>query len=281
MERRVCCLLFLTALFRVHRCRLVSLAIPGNRISTPSYACWFRLANLLSLRPPKSKSKSKTKTNSAVKISGVIQALNHFQQRASPYADRQFQDEVVTTTAAVTSVLTPIVSQFTNNPQITKPITYGNGNVRYQASIMLHGAVCKFRIVGAQGTGFLAGDFFNSVRLRLHISGSTYADNPDALGGGLDQWYDTGDVVRLLHDQTYNLPSTAFDSANGYNCPNVKTDQFYIPINIRLDFFSTNATATLWDTRKYDMILSWVSDSTVTPHPSLNTSIRLYYDLIQ
>lgn len=269
----------LTALFRVHCRRLVNLALPGNRISTPSYACWCRLANELAQRPPKTK--SKTKTNSGVKITGVTQALNHFQQKASPYADRAFVDQVITNATAVTSVLTPIVAQFTANPQITKPITFGAGNIRYQASIMLHGLVCKFRLVGAQGTTLLGGDLYNSARLRLHISGSTYADNPDSLGGGLDQWYDTGDVYRLLYDHTFNLPSTAFDSATGYNCPNVKGDQFYIPINLRFDFFSTNAAGSVWDTRKYDIILSWVSDSSVTPHPSLNTCVRMYYDLIQ
>lgn len=178
--------------------------------------------------------------------------------------------------------MTPLVAVFQTNPQITKPVTYGSSNTRYQASVIIHGICIRMRAIGAQGTTLLYGDLYNSIRCRLHISGSTFADAPDSLGGGVDLWYDTGDVVRMLYDHLFDLPSTAYNSASGYNVPNVRSDGVYIPLGMRFDFFSLGASAAgNWDSRKNDIVLTYVSDSSATPHPVLQSSIRLYYDIVQ
>jgi hypothetical protein len=207
--------------------------------------------------------------------------MNHFQQRMSPFSDWYINDQVVTTGITSSSVLNQLGVQFTATPQITKPITFGPGTVRYQAAVQLHGIVVKLRAIGAQGTSLLYGDLYNSIRVTLYISGSTLADTPDSVGGGTDLIINPTDVTRLLLDHTFDLPSTAFDSSNGYNVPNVKSHYVYIPINTRFDFFSTNSTPNSWDTRKGNLIFTYISDSSATPHPQINAAIRMYYDFIQ
>jgi hypothetical protein len=182
---------------------------------------------------------------------------------------------------AQASVLNQLAVQFASTLQITKPVTWGGGNVRYQAAVQLHGIVVRARAIGAQGTSLLYGDLFNSLRLILYISGSTLIDTPDALGGGVDTHFNPLDVSRLLMDHQFDLPSTAFDSASGYNVPNVKSQYIYIPINQRFDFFSTGSSGSNWDTRKNNLVLGYVSDSTATPHPQFDCYVRMYYDLIQ
>lgn len=211
----------------------------------------------------------------------AVQAINHFSQKASPFSDWYLANTVATTTMTQASVLNQLAVQFAATLQITKPITWGGGNVRYQAAVQLHGVVVRIRTIGAQGTSLLYGDLYNSLRLILYISGSTLIDNPDSLGGGVDTNFNPLDVSRLLMDHLFDLPSTAFDSASGYNCPNVKSQYVYIPINQRFDFFSTNSSGSVWDTRKNNLVLAYVSDSSATPHPQFDCHIRMYYDMIQ
>lgn len=238
---------------------------------------------MLELRPPKQQSKNKTKTKPSknLKLTSVPVAMNHFQQKGCPYSDWFVLDQAVSSTLTSYSVLSQIAVQFNATPQITKPITFGAGTIRYQAAVQLHGVVVKIRTIGAQATTLLYGDLYNSIRTMLYISGSTLSDTPDSVGAGVDTMFNQTDVTKLLLDHTFDLPSTAYIQSNSYNVPNVKSQYVYIPINQRFDFFTTGTSTTNWDTRKNNLVFTHVSDSSATPHPQLNVSIRMYYDLIQ
>lgn len=211
----------------------------------------------------------------------VTQAITHFQVRSTPFCDLTITNNAATTSSTEFSILAPLISVMAGNLQITKPITWGGGNVRYTAGVHVHGVLVKVRTIGAQSNTLLAGDLYNSVRIIIYQSGSTYADAPDGLGGGVDQWYNPSDAVKLHYDHTFNLPTQAYDTASAYNVPQVLGDQLYIPMNTRFDFFSLNSSGSTWDTKKGDLLVIFVSDSGVTPHPSVNISCRLYYDFVQ
>lgn len=179
------------------------------------------------------------------------------------------------------TILGPIHDTFVNNPQITKPIAFGAGTIRYQAAVVIHGLCVRYRVVGAQSNILASGDLHNTTRQILWESGASYQDTTIAIGTGLDNWYDNSDIVRIHHDQALSLPTQAYDSTSGYNAPNVKIVERYLPINRRYDWFSTNNPPTVWDTKKGDLLFNFISDSSVTPHPTIWASIRIYYDMIQ
>lgn len=273
----------LTALFRVHRTRLVSPAIPGNRICVAILRLMVWVNHRVRVRPPKTKTKTNKQNKNrsmASKAMSVVQAITHFQVRTTPFCDLTITNNSASTTSTEFSILAPLVSVMAGNLQITKPITWGGGNVRYTAGVIVHGVLLKIRTIGAQGTTLLAGDLYNSVRTIVYQSGSTYADTPDGLGGGVDQWYNPSDVVKLHYDHTFHLPTQAYD-ASANNSPQVLGDQLFIPVNTRFDFFSLNSSGATWDTKKGDLLVIFVSDSGITPHPTVNISCRLYYDFVQ
>jgi hypothetical protein len=211
----------------------------------------------------------------------VEQAINHFLAKATPFCDLTITNTTVSTTSAEQSLLSPLVAIFAANLQITKPIAWGGGNVRYLADVHVYGVLFKIRTTGAQASVLLAGDLFNSLRCILYASGSTYADTPDGLGGGTDQWYNPSDVARLHYDHTFPLPTQAFDSLTATNVPQVLVAQHYFPMNTKFNFFSLSSSGATWDTRKGDLLVRYVSDSSITPHPTIDVSCRLYYDMIQ
>lgn len=211
----------------------------------------------------------------------VVQALTHFQVKSTPFADLTITNTSSTTVSSESSLLLPLTQVMTSNLQITKPITWGGGNVRYTAGVQVHGVLLKIRTIGAVGSALIAGDLHNTVRIILYQSGSTYADTPDGLGGGVDQWYNPSDAVKLYYDHTFQLPGQAYDNNQQLIVPQVLGDQLYIPMNTRYDFFSLTSGGSTWDTKKCDLLVTQVSDSSVTPHPTVNISCRLYYDFVQ
>jgi len=179
------------------------------------------------------------------------------------------------------TILGPIESVFVNNPQITKPIAFGAGTIRYQAAIHVHGLCMRYRIVGAQSNVLASGDLYNSTRQIVWETGASYQDTTIAIGTGLDNWYDNSDIVRIHHDHTVNLPTQAYNTSSNYNVPQVIVVEKYLPINRRYDWFSTNNPPTSWDTKRGDILLNFISDSGVSPHPTLWISCRIYYDMIE
>lgn len=209
------------------------------------------------------------------------QAINHFLVKSTPFCDLTLTNNTISTTSVEQSLLAPLVAIFAANLQITKPIAWGGGNVRYLADVHVYGVLFKIRTTGAQASVLLAGDLYNSVRSILYSSGSTYADTPDGLGGGTDQWYNPSDIAKLYYDHTFPLPTQAFDGLTATNVPQVLVAQHYFPVNTKFNFFSLSSSGATWDTRKGDLLVRHVSDSAVTPHPTIDVSCRLYYDMIQ
>jgi len=211
-------------------------------------------------------------------------AISSFASKGTPYYDYIQSGTSITSAAGTYSLLTPLIGPtgiFATNLQITKPVIYGGGTVRYTAAVKLHGMVARIKMVGSQSSTIAAGDLYNVVRTSLYWTGEsyqsaslTYANNVDNNGVQLD-------VLQIMHDHTFDLPTRAYDVLSNYNVPDVQTLYFYVPLSKQLDCFTTTGTGTVWDTKRFDLLLDMVSDSVVTPNPQASVSFRVYYDLIQ
>jgi len=136
----------------------------------------------------------------------------------------------------------------------------------------------RMNLVGSQSNVLLAGDLFSRVRIIILWTKTPYQSAYTLNGFTIDSQVDRRDGDFIFYDKIINLPTTAYDSANGYNCPGLRTIDLSIPLN-RLpicEFFSSNSN-TIFDTRAGSFYMYVTSDSSVAPHPTLSGSTRLYY----
>jgi hypothetical protein len=164
-------------------------------------------------------------------------------------------------------------------PQHCTPQSKGDGAFRLAARLRLHYIEMQLRYVGAQSNTLLSGDLFNSVRVTIFKTGDSYQSIPITTLQGLNNGLDMRDVEKVYYDKIVDLPSTAFDSTNGYNVPCVKNHKFEIPLNFDLYCFSTNSVGTggIFETKRNDIMIEITSDSSVIPHPQISYASRLYF----
>lgn len=137
---------------------------------------------------------------------------------------------------------------------------------------------------GSQGNALVAADLFNNIRMRIIWSSNTYTESPTSITTApttLFSPFDDREVKKVYMDKLFYLPSISFDSSN-YNVPTQRSFKKYIKINRVINCFSTTDadTTTTWDTQTGDLVLQAYSDSSVTPNPNLDYSVRLYYKYI-
>jgi hypothetical protein len=176
---------------------------------------------------------------------------------------------------------TGILSQF---PSIATPnFSTGGFTASVTARVHILYADVHIKAVGSQSNTIVAGDLYNTLRIGIFQCGENYSTvQQTPYSSNQDFWYDTKDLERVLYDEFIPLPSQAFDTLSNYNVPQVVCKKFRVPINLRLDCISTAASGTgAWNTKKSDLFLSIVSDSTVAPNPNVITSVRFYFKVVK
>lgn len=131
---------------------------------------------------------------------------------------------------------------------------------------------------GAQSTTLLAGDLFNSIRHVLYLTGNSPLDVQPTPLTNLTEFLDVRDVVKVYTDQVIPLPTQAFDTVNQYNVPQVVQRTYRLKVNRQFTWWTSDPSgASGWDTREGNINCSFISDSTVSPHPTVEYRLRVYY----
>jgi hypothetical protein len=196
----------------------------------------------------------------------------------------QFVDNKITVNASTTSGRFSLFTQLANLlgtvPQMAEPILQ-NGNVEWRARIYISHIELRTLCVGSQSNTLVAGDLFNNVRFVVSETRDAFgiASTPTLVGVA-----DPLQVAdkRFVHlDHMYNVMTQAFNGA-GYNVPGVHNDLFNIPINRTFDWFTLVTTgASGWDTKTGNIECATVSDSSVTPNPSITYTSRIYFKILK
>jgi len=155
-----------------------------------------------------------------------------------------------------------------------------NGALQPQTKVYISKVDVRVQIVGSQSNALAAGDFFNFTRIAFWISGKPYQTGSQGPLLDTHQHVNYPIIERLLADKTYSIHSAAFDSSD-YNVPGTLTEQFTIPVNQVYDCYGDTSTSATWGTRDRDLNVQLISDSAVTPHPSITLSMRVWYKLIR
>lgn len=164
-------------------------------------------------------------------------------------------------------------------PQHATPV-FMNGVYRLRTRIFLKRIEARFIFVGAVSNAVLAADLYNTVRVALHLSGTDYSSTGADYLTGTTTGTNITDCKRIYFDRTVALPSQAYDTTITTPTPQVVTWEVYFDPNLSIDCFSTNATGAgaAWDTNGLDLDLEFVSDSSISPHPSVLGTMRLIYE---
>jgi hypothetical protein len=163
-------------------------------------------------------------------------------------------------------------------PQHASPFVTGSVNGLRQRLYLSH-IEFRYQVIGAQSNVITTADMYNTVRIAIVRTGVNYsAVNPlylssTIVGSSLNS------IQQVYLDRTYSLPSLAFTTAN-YNSPGVINGYVRIPINRYIVCHSGNSTGSgvAWDTEQQDYVINFVSDSSLTPHPTLTYSARFFFD---
>jgi hypothetical protein len=164
-------------------------------------------------------------------------------------------------------------------PQSAHPVWYGLSTPRLEIKIRVRKISIMLRAVGSEGTLIATGDLHNTVRVIAYQTSTPFqSTNVNALTG-VDSFINPQYVKKLYVDHFFSLPSQAF-SPGSYNVPQIQQKTFHFYPNRVVKCFSTNAANTVWDTEDCDFIFELVSDSLLSPNPTLYYSVGVYYDVI-
>lgn len=191
----------------------------------------------------------------------------------------------VTTTPQQSSILTPLLGAggiMPSFPQIATPVFSGS-SVDFYQEVRLREMWMSVCATGAQSNIITSGDLFNTIRLVVFKTGIPYSINPiNPLPTETHRWPNPVDILEVVEDLKYDLPTVAFDSNINYNVPNVRTFRARYPLNTTLQLYTQSDTGTTgWDTKDGNLLIAYFSDSSASPHPNLYVSIRVFYDVIR
>ncbi len=198
------------------------------------------------------------------------------------YFDAELTNQSVSTTVSGGTTILGQLMQDSDGVLASSPATWRislTANDRqYNSLIRLHHMKLRNRVVGAQANSLLSGDLYNTVRFVLYDTSVRYLSSNSSIISDVDGFPDTADVNKVLYDVQYSLPSQAFDSATGYNVPQVLSDEKTFQLNRKLVCWTNaNAGTSGWNTREGDILFDVVSDSSAAPHPTISIYFRIYY----
>lgn len=198
-----------------------------------------------------------------------------------------FNMAAVTVSTTVTSAFpldallasTGILQQF---PAHATPV-YQNGVYRLRQRILIRRIEFRFSFIGAVSNAVLQADLYNTLRVSLVQSGINYSITSIPYLQGTMAGTNLVNVKRVYFDHTVSLPSQAYDASITTPTPQVKNWEIFMEPNLRIDTYSTNASGSgvAWDTDGCDLGLDVVSDSSISPHPTLMGTIRIIYEYIK
>jgi len=131
---------------------------------------------------------------------------------------------------------------------------------------------------GSEGTALAAADLYNRIRICFFYTPVPSADNPAIPLYDVTGFCNITDVKTIYFDKVFSLPSQAFNSAD-YNAPGMQSLKKTIVVNRNLEWnnYTSSPEVNYWYTRAGNLYVAYVSDSSATPHPSLEMRTRLYY----
>lgn len=154
---------------------------------------------------------------------------------------------------------------------------YQNGLTFLRQRIHLTRMEVRLSATGSQSNTIVAGDLFNTIRFALFLSGPQYTTTNALYLTGLNSGTNLVDVEKLYIDDTFSLPSQAYDVASSYNVPQTITRTKFVNFHLPLDIYSTTTSGTgSWESRKWDIVFNVVSDSVVAPAPTIAIQIRTF-----
>jgi hypothetical protein len=159
---------------------------------------------------------------------------------------------------------------------------YSNGVFRLRQRIRLRRMECRFAFIGAQSNAVLAADLFNLVRLAIYVSKTNYAATVANYLTAVETGTNTIDVGGVYLDKTVPLPSQAYDTTITTPTPQVVNWEGSFDPALTLTCFSTTATGagSAWDTEERDIVLSHVSDSALSPNPTVQGYVRIFFEYV-
>jgi len=202
-------------------------------------------------------------------------------------AGHQFFDYQITVSANSTvAALNPLDSLLSATgllqqfPAHSVPV-FQNGQYLLYRKIKLDYVIMTVKTVGSQSNALATGDLYNTIRYALFTTGPSYqatnnyylttlVHNPE---GNLT------DIVKVHVDELIGMPSQAYYVSSGYNVPDVSIRRYMVPLNLILDCYSTNASGAgqAWETKQYDLVFNYMSDSAIVPNPQMSASFRVYF----
>lgn len=221
----------------------------------------------------KEKAQVKTIASQAIKKSYPIQ---------STYQQHFYSVSTTLTSQKVLSDLLAVRLPQSNLDN-TLPLYSLPGDAFKKLKVLVTGVYVHAQIRGNTGTGIASADLFNNIRMRMFWTDNSYSDNIELKNpSNTHAPLDNRDVARVYFDKSYYLPTISFDPS-GYAVPTQKIFKRFVRINRVIECFSISDTSssTAWDTKKGDLYFSVWSDSSLTPHPSVDVSFQVYYKYMQ
>lgn len=186
----------------------------------------------------------------------------------------------VSSTVTRNTVFQAIATLLQSVPQITSPVAI-NGSVNWRQRVHVHALEFYNAWAGSQGSVLLSGDLYNFTRAVVWETRDNYSVSSTEVMLGVHNPLQTTDCRRILYDRVFGLSTQAFNAAD-FNAPGVASERCIIPVNQTYDWFTTVAAGTSgWDTKAGNIYVSLQSDSSATPHPLCNFTMRIYFRLLK
>lgn len=197
------------------------------------------------------------------------------------YFDASLSNWSVTSTAAQTTLLGAFQTQLQNSAHLwTSRVTAKGGTIttEYCAMMRITRVEVQYTLTGAVGTALASADMFNRVRVCLFKTPFPIFETPIIPLYDVESFCDLADVAFIYKDTIDVLPSNAFD-ASDYNSPGMRSRKFTFSVNEIYQWRVAGLPTTdTWVTRQKDIKLAYVSDSSVSPHPSMDFRCRFFFE---
>lgn len=159
---------------------------------------------------------------------------------------------------------------------------FQNGFTRLRQKLRIDRIEFRIVVIGAVGNALVAADLYNTQRIAMYQSGKAYSDTNLSYLVSTYQGGVLNDVECIYFDRVFCLPSQAYDSTITTATPDVRNWEVFWEPRLILNCFSTTASGSgaAWDTEAFDILFEHVSDSSLSPHPTIEGNVRLFYSFL-